>query len=57
VSKGGPKAEPDKAGPKAEPEKAGNDKPDPAATEKAAAYEKQSDSADETTGKQLDREL
>lgn len=57
LSKGGPKAEPEKAGPKAEPEKAGKGKPDPAATEKAAAYEKQSDTADETTGTQLDTEL
>ena len=55
--KAGPKAEPEKAGPKAEPEKAGNDSPDPTATEKAAAYEKQSDTADETTGTQLDTEL
>ena len=48
VSKGGPKAEPD-----TDPD----DKPDPAATGKAAAYEKQVDTADETTGTQLDREL
>ena len=48
VSKGGPKAEPDKSP---------DDKQDPAATGKAAAYEKQADSADETTGTQLDREL
>ena len=48
VSKGGPKAEPD-----TDPD----DKPDPAATGKAAAYEKQVDTSDETTGTQLDREL
>ena len=48
VSKGGPKVDPDTPP---------DDKPDPAATEKAAAYEKQADSADETTGTQLDREL
>lgn len=46
-----------KGGPKAEPETLPDDKPDPAATEKAAAYEKQVDTADESTGTQLDREL
>ena len=46
VSKGGPKAEPD-TGP--------DDKPDPASTGKAAAYEKQVE--DESTGTQLDKEL
>ncbi len=48
VSKGGPKAEPDKVS---------DDKPDPVDTGKAAAYEKQTDSQDETTGTQLDKEL
>ena len=48
VSKGGPKAEPDKDG---------DDQPDPEASEKAAAYEKQSDPAEEATGTQLDTEL
>ena len=48
VSKGGPRVEPDKAG---------DDKADPAATGKAAAYEKQAEGAEETTGTKLDREL